>query len=302
MDNQDKNNPLVTVALMTYNRAGYLPGAIESMLAQTYRNFELIISNDASTDGTDEICKEYAKKDKRIRYIKQEKNLGLVPCHKFILNQGRGKYFIWVDDDDIRDKRFLEDCVDAYRKHPELIMVFTDFVDIDKNGKEIGRYDPAKYMPLAKDTYERLKEYTLFYLENGRNHIFGGLWKREAILDDPLFGLQARDDRSPGVAYYWGFDNFFVFRNLAKGPFGFVPHIRFFRRSRVPEDTRPPRPFIPRLFMTAYHRFDKIFGTPYFWYVIRFTMNTPQLTFSQKLKLVLWTFFVMARIFFVRKI
>jgi glycosyltransferase involved in cell wall biosynthesis len=289
--------PVVSVCLMTYNRAHYLPAAIEGWLAQTYPNFELIISNDASTDDTDRICQEYAKQDDRIRYIKQEKNLGFLLCYKFILNQARGKYFIWASDDDLWDKRFLEDCMSVHEANPDLIMVFADMVDIDKGGKTFRKYDATKYLPLEKDTYERLKRHMLMYFDDGKLQLIFGLWKREAILDDPLFGYLP-DKRE----YYWGFDNYFVFRNLAKGPVGYVPEIRFFRRSRVLEDTRPPRLFIPRLAVSFYHRLQKIFASPYFYYVMRRIWDTKTISPFERFKLTLWNLFVMVRIFFARKI
>ena len=300
MSDLNDKNPLVSVGLMTYNRAhDYLRGVVDSWLAQIYTNFELIISNDASMDDTDRICREYAKKDPRIRYYKQEKNLGCPACYKFILNQARGEYFIWVSDDDLWDKRFLEDCVEVFKKDPKLIMVFANMVDIDKNRAVIKELDPAKYFPSSKDTYERLKAHMLFYFDDGKLQLLFGLWKRKTVLDDPLFGPHAKNDRPP---YYWGFDNYFVFRNLAKGPAGFVPHIRFFRRSRVPEEYRESCPFVPRIFVTLVHRLEKIFRSPYFLYIMKCILRIKELSPFQKLKLILWNFFVMARLFFKRKI
>lgn len=317
MNDPDDKNPLVSVCLLTYNRAHYLPGVIDSWLAQTYKNFELVISNDASTDNTDAICKEYKKKDSRIRYFKQEKNLNLPTNYKFALNQARGKYCILASDDDLWDKRFLEDCLNVYRAHPEFVLVFAQMVDVDaRTGKEIKRFDPAKYMPFGESAYERLKAYTLFYFEDGKNQQIFGLWKREAILDDPLFGPYANDDYPP---YYWGGDNYFIFRNIAKGPIGFVPNVRFFRRVNTTDDPplRPRHQFLIRPLLSAFHRLGKVFGgirffghsifkrqigTPYFWYIIGCVWNINKLSFVEKLKLTAWNFYVMARVFFVRKI
>lgn len=300
MHSQNKNNPLVSVCISTYNRAHYLPMVIECWLEQTFKDFELIISDDASSDGTQKIYEEYAKKDSRIRYYRQKKNLNIPANQKFVLSQARGKYVNWAADDDLYDKRFLEDCLELFEKDPQLIMVFTDMVDIDKNGRQFSRFDPAKYVPLARDTYERLKEFILFYHDDGKVWLYCGLWKREVILDDdPLFGLRAKDDYPP---YYWGFDIYFVFRNLAKGHIGFVPQTRFFRRSRVLEEYRKPRPFAPRMFFTFIHRLEKIFRSPYFWYIMLCIATIKELSLFQRFKLILWNFFVMVRLFFKRKI
>ena len=92
--------PKVTVLMSTYNRADLLPNAIESILNQTFKDFEFIIINDGSTDNTDEILKSYAQKDNRIIIKKNKKNKGLI----YSLNQGldmaRGEYIARMDDDD----------------------------------------------------------------------------------------------------------------------------------------------------------------------------------------------------------
>lgn len=297
---QPESKPLVSIGLMTSgNRAHYLRGVLDSWLSQTFKDFELVLSDDATTDETQQICKEHAKRDPRIRYFRQEKRLGNPQCYKFVLSQARGTYFVWASDDDIWDERFLEDCIAKYREDPELAMVFAGMVDVDRSRAVIKQLDPAKYFPFSRDLYERLKAYILFYFEDGKNQLLYGLWKREKILADPLFGYREKDDQPP---FYWGFSNFFIFRSLAKGPAGFVDQLRFFRRSRVPEEYREPRPFMPRLFFTILHRFGKIFGVPYFWYQFRFIWSVRELSLWEKFKLTLWEIFAMLRLFFVRKI
>ncbi len=300
--NNSEDSPFVSVALMTYNRAHYLRGVLDSWLAQTYTNFELIISDDASTDDTQKICEEYVKKDKRIRYIRQPKNLNAPGCYKAILREARGKYFIWASDDDLWDKHFLEECIDVYREHPEYIMVFADMVYINKKGEVIEKYNPTDYMPFSKNTYERLKTYTLLYFCKGKTQLIFGLWKREVLLDDPLFGFRAKDDRFP---YYWGFDPFLIFRDIGKGPIGFIDKVLFYRRSRWKDPEYivvKHRSFLPRIAVTFYHRLGKVFGSPYFWHNMRCVIGNKNLSSFEKVKLIFWIFFVMARIFFVRKI
>jgi glycosyltransferase involved in cell wall biosynthesis len=300
MEDALKNNPLVSVCLMTYDRAPYLRGVIDSWLSQTYSNFELVISDDASSDETPKICEEYVQRDKRVRYFRNEKNLNAPGCFKAAFGRARGKYFIWASDDDLWDKRFLEDCLGVFEKDPELIMVFADMVDVDRSGNVLKHLDPAKYMPLARDLYARLKEFILFYLtEDGKVQLIYGLWKKEAVLNEPMFGYREKDDRFP---FYMGFDSFFTLRNLPKGPVGFVKETRFFHH-RAREEGRfvRNRSLVVRIPISFYHRLEKIFGSPYFWYVLRFTAGVKELSLFQRLKLILWNFYVMARVFFVRK-
>jgi glycosyltransferase involved in cell wall biosynthesis len=285
---------------MTYKRPNYLRGAIETWLKQTHQNIELIISDDdpQSTESR-AIAEEYIRKDKRIRYFRQEKNLNAPGCYKFILKQARGDYFIWASDDDLWDPRFLEDCLAVFRKRPECSLVFADMVDIDKDGREFKRIPPGQYLPSAEGFYDRLKQHLLFYMDDGKLQLIFGLWRRAAVVREPLFGPNERDDRYP---YYWGFDNYLVLRSITNGPVGFVPEKRFFRRSRVLDEYRPPRAFFPRLAATIARRLEKVFASPYFLYVARHIAVAPNLSFEERAKLQLWNLFVMVRLFLSRKI
>lgn len=109
---------LVSIGFLTRNRAGIIPRAIDSLLAQTHKNFELIISDNASTDETERICREYAERDQRIRYIRQKENLGLLGNFDFVAREARGDFFMWAADDDWRDPRFIEMLLKALEAHP----------------------------------------------------------------------------------------------------------------------------------------------------------------------------------------
>src|SRR5262245_14062805 len=95
-----QSQPLVSIGLPTYNRASMLPRAIESVLAQTHANIELVLSDNASTDETETICREAQARDPRINYIRQAVNIGLIANFKFVLREARGAFFMWLSDDD----------------------------------------------------------------------------------------------------------------------------------------------------------------------------------------------------------
>jgi len=100
---------LVTVCITTYNRMDLLPKTLRSILDQTYKNIEVIIVDDCSTDGTEElILTSLLKQDSRIRYIPHKKNKGLASARNTAINNAKGKYFTFCDDDDIWDKSFVE--------------------------------------------------------------------------------------------------------------------------------------------------------------------------------------------------
>lgn len=102
--------PKISIGMPVYNGSEYIRQAIDSLLVQSFTDFELIISDNASTDDTQEICKEYAKKDCRICYIRQLRNLGAFLNFKFVLEKATGEFFMWAAIDDLRSP----DCLEFY--------------------------------------------------------------------------------------------------------------------------------------------------------------------------------------------
>lgn len=102
----------VFIGMTTYNGARFISEAIESLLAQSFPNFTLFISDDTSTDNTKEICEMYAKKDPRVIYFRQKKNIGMFPNFKFVLDSASGDYFMWASHDDLWEKDFIKVCLE----------------------------------------------------------------------------------------------------------------------------------------------------------------------------------------------
>lgn len=107
----DRTPPLVSIGLPVFNGEQYLPEAIDAVLAQDFDDFELIISDNASTDGTEEICRRYAAQDARISYHRQEKNLGASRNYNYVFEVSSGAYFHWAAHDDIMLPGFLTACL-----------------------------------------------------------------------------------------------------------------------------------------------------------------------------------------------
>lgn len=99
---------LVSIIVPVYNKAQYVSKCIESIINQSYRNLEIIIINDASTDGSYEICKDYAETDKRIKLVSNEKNIGLSASRNKGIEISKGKYIAFVDSDDYLTKKYVE--------------------------------------------------------------------------------------------------------------------------------------------------------------------------------------------------
>jgi len=132
------HRPTVSVGLPVYNGERYLEESIDSILAQTYTDFELIISDNASTDRTECICRRYAAADARVRYYRNERNIGGYPNHSRVFSLARGRYFRFAAHDDVCDRQLLARCVEALELHPEAVLSYPIIVQIDENGQPIG--------------------------------------------------------------------------------------------------------------------------------------------------------------------
>lgn len=116
-----RQEDLVSVGMPVYNGARYLREAIASVLGQTHENFELLISDNASTDETEAICREAAASDSRIRYVRQSTNIGAVANFNFVAANREGQYFLWCAHDDLREPSYLEKTVALLRSRPDAL-------------------------------------------------------------------------------------------------------------------------------------------------------------------------------------
>jgi len=154
------------MGMMVYNGEEFIRTALDSLLAQTYDNFEIIISDNGSTDTSPQIIQEYAARDPRIRYIQQSYNLGLIGNFNFVLEQAQqteGEYFMWTASDDWWAPTFVEKCVSILEKYPNVISVFChDFTFSHNGGKIIDKHLPV---PAYRTPEQRLATRLL----NGEN-------------------------------------------------------------------------------------------------------------------------------------
>jgi len=130
--------PKISVVMSAYNEEKYLDESIGSILSQTFKDFELIIVNDCSTDNSIKIMRKYAKKDKRIKVINSPNNEGIVKTRNKALIVARGKYIANLDGDDISTKNRLEIQYNYLESHPEIFLVGSSAIVIDDYSKNIG--------------------------------------------------------------------------------------------------------------------------------------------------------------------
>ena len=130
-------NELITIVVPIYNVEKYLKQCLESLISQTYKNIEIILINDGSTDGSKKICEEFAKKDTRIIVINQ-KNSGLSAARNTGINNANGKYITFVDADDYVSNYYIEKLYNAIKKQKSQIAQ-CDIQKVDSNGKFIKK-------------------------------------------------------------------------------------------------------------------------------------------------------------------
>jgi len=132
--------PAISICLPVYNGENYVTAAIESMLAQTFADFELIITDNASTDRTEEICRKFADADPRVRYHRNERNVGGARNQPSAVQLSRGRYVRLSAHDDKIARTHLEECFAVIKERPDVVIAFTTTVEIDEVGAVIRHY------------------------------------------------------------------------------------------------------------------------------------------------------------------
>jgi glycosyltransferase involved in cell wall biosynthesis len=128
----------LSIGLPVYNGEEFLGRAIETLLDQTYTDFELVICDNASTDRTAEICREFAARDPRIRYYRNESNVGAMGNFRRVFELSSGELFKWAAHDDEHEPQFLARCVAALDADPTVVLVYTQFRAIDEHEATLG--------------------------------------------------------------------------------------------------------------------------------------------------------------------
>ncbi len=183
--------PRVTIGLPVYNGRNYLVETLESILAQTYADFELVICDNASTDETEAICLEYAARDERIRYHRNEENIGASANYNRVFELGRGVYFKWAAHDDLLAPTYLERTVDVLDHQPDVVLAYTQAKAIDSQGQVVKVY-PGKHHYASPVARRRFYE---FVLDPHPVVAVFGLMRREVLGRTRLIGKYSGSDR-----------------------------------------------------------------------------------------------------------
>ncbi|MGI9179355.1 MAG: glycosyltransferase family 2 protein [Longimicrobiaceae bacterium] len=178
--NTREGKPRVSVGLPTFNRVESLRTAIESVLAQDYPDLELVISDNASTDGTQQLCEAFARSDRRVRYFRQPQNRGATANFQEVLDRARGEFFMWLADDDWIDPSYISTCTRVLLRDPASVLA----------AGRVGYYEGARQLseepPLLLDSDNPRERVFRYFRRVGTNGTFYGVMRRSVLASVPI--------------------------------------------------------------------------------------------------------------------
>jgi glycosyltransferase involved in cell wall biosynthesis len=217
--------PPVSIGLPVRDGERFLAEAIDSILAQTFPDFELVISDNASSDRTLQICEAYAARDGRVRFYRQERNIGAARNFNLVFERSGGKYFKWAAHDDLIHPTYLARCVAALEADPDAVLCQSvlEIVDVDGGGREV--YDHGAFGTGRPSQSERLAA----RLRARRCTEVFGVIRRDALHGTAL------------IADHVGADRTLLIELALRGRFVGVPEILFVNRDHAERFTRRNR-------------------------------------------------------------
>lgn len=236
----ERHSPKVSIGIPVYNGEAYLAEAIESILGQTLTDLRLVISDNASTDDTEEICRKYERLDDRVVYLRRDDNVGANPNYNRVFRHARGEYFKWAAHDDVLEPAYLERCVELLDDDPGMVLAHSQTVMIDRYGDPLlglrtGGLDGDGFL-------EGHPESTAFFDLAGDPHV----WRRfRAILRHityaaPIFGVVRHDSllQTRLMQAFYGTDKVLLAELALTGRFGLVDEPLWKRRCHPDTSTR----------------------------------------------------------------
>jgi glycosyltransferase involved in cell wall biosynthesis len=181
----------VSIGLPVYNGERFLAQAIDSLLQQSFSDFEIIICDNASEDATEEICRSYADKDSRIQYFRNQTNLGAFANAKRTFELSRAPYFKWAFHDDVCGPGFLEKCVDVLDRFPDVVLCYPRSGFIDEHGKLIADYEAGCNLR-SPDVTNRVSRFFAECSNDG--HPVLGVLRHDALVHTSLIGPYPASD------------------------------------------------------------------------------------------------------------
>jgi glycosyltransferase involved in cell wall biosynthesis len=209
-----RSEPRIGIGMPVYNGEEFIRQAVESHLAQTFGDFELVITDNQSTDGTEAICREYVALDRRVRYVRNDSNVGGPGNFRQSFRHCRGVYHKWSTADDWWDPTFLEKAVAILDRDAETVLVYPKTVLVDNSGQETSRYDDKLHLRQDRPSERFIRLYQTIGLCQA--HL--GLIRRDRMARTGLIGRELASDIR------------FLAELSLYGKFFVIPEYLFFRR------------------------------------------------------------------------
>ncbi len=225
-----ETTPLVSIGMPTYNGEKTIRIALDLLLAQDFKDFELIISDNASTDNTGNICQHYAARDPRIRYYRNEMNIEGENFHR-VLHLARGKYFMWAADDDLWEPSYVSCMVEVLDSNPDAVLSFCRFDIIYADKRTLIEDNWSKIIGLGRFSRLLFSSCSLGKWAVNAHYIYG-LYRKEILLN--CGGMERRVDGSAGA------DVVTLFHLLYYGKFVRVDKLLHHHRYNYDRQIKPP--------------------------------------------------------------
>jgi glycosyltransferase involved in cell wall biosynthesis len=206
--------PKVSIGLPVYNGQRFLEETLDSLVAQTFQDWELIISDNASTDATDEICRRYLAADSRIRYVRNAQNIGFALNANRVFALSRGPYFKLATADDLCAPDLVARCVDVLDRDPDVVLCYGKTTLIDESSKVLGPYEDRLDLRAPRS----VDRFRLVVGRLGRVHALQGVMRTATLRKTRLLG------------HYLGSDVVLVVELALHGQFHELPERLFYRR------------------------------------------------------------------------
>ncbi len=165
-----------------YNAAEHLRGAVESILNQTLTDFELVISDNASTDETEDICRDYMRRDRRVRYFRNPRNLGASDNYTAVFGYSRGRYFKWSSGNDSCAPEFLSRCAQVLDDNPDVVLAYPRTRLFETMVEEFEEYEEGLDLQQERPS----DRFRAFLNWRGLNNAMNGVIRSSALRRTPV--------------------------------------------------------------------------------------------------------------------
>lgn len=216
------SSKFVSIGLPVYNGEKFVSRAIDAILKQDFENFELIISDNCSSDSTYDICQDFANKDKRIKFTQNKANYGGLYNFQKVLDSATGDYFMWASHDDLWSKNYLSLLVRALESESDYVLAFSNVCNIDDSDTSIKNFPSLNQLSQNTKIDERLNNLMWFEESEGKANLIYGIVRSNVIKK-----IGAKEWNSYGN---WGSDYLLIFNIALYGDFIYVPNATFYKR------------------------------------------------------------------------